>query len=90
MKKDDIRYGQNIVHNDGTIVKVHHVDEQDKVHFFAILTIGNKGVPGYGVGMIVHNDDYSKTYGSVDQFRPASPSEKTRIERWLIEKAKKS
>jgi len=90
MKKNDIRYGQNIVHNDGTIVKVHHVDEQNRVHYFAILTNGNKGVPGYGVGMIVHNDDYKLVYGTIDQFRPAAPSEKTRMERWLIEKAKKS
>lgn len=33
MKKEDVRYAQNIVHNDGTIIKVHHIDDDNKVHF---------------------------------------------------------
>ena len=41
MKKEDTRYGQNIVHNDGTIIKVHHIDDENKVHFFAFKTTKN-------------------------------------------------
>lgn len=86
MKKEDVRYGQNIVHNDGTIIKVHHIDNENKVHFFAFKTKGNNNVPGLGDGMIVHNDNYDNTYGVVDDCRPVSPSEKTMMERWIIQK----
>lgn len=87
MKKQDVRYGQNIVHKDGTITKVHHVDDDNKVHFFAFMAKDNKGVPGLGDGMIVHNNDYSKVYGSVDEYRPSSPSESLKMERWIISKS---
>lgn len=85
MNRKDVRYAQNIVHNDGTIIKVHHIDDENRVHFFAFKTKGNQGSPGLGDGMIVHNDNYDNTYGIVDDCRPASPSELMMMERWIIE-----
>lgn len=87
MKKQDVRYGQNIVHKDGTITKVHHVDDQNRVHFFAFMKKDNNGAPGEGDGMIIHNNDYSKIYGVVDDYCPASPSEIKKIEKWIIRKS---
>lgn len=70
-------YGQNIIHNDGTIVKVHHVSPEGKVYYYAFWI---KSTNHFQFG----ETPYDREYGFITDFEPLSREDSLEFERVII------
>jgi hypothetical protein len=79
MKKEDAHYADVIVHNDGTIAKVHHIGDNGEVFYFCLLF--NKGAKKA-------QEPFAEWYGNIGDYMQASRQDKKRLESWIIQNAK--